>query len=229
LFNGVELDRFGDVEPWPTHRPTVLFLGRHEPRKGLQVLLDAFDRLGAGGPGRPAAAPSPVLWVAGDGPQTASLRRLHPESSSLRWLGVLSEEEKARRLTGAHVLCAPSLGGESFGMVLVEAMAARTTVVASDIDGYRQAAGGHAVLVLPGDARSLAEALAEALSDAVAGAPVPPEPGVPTVPAEGRSRPAQQGGPDGDAARAWATHWSMARLAARYEGLYRAAMVGTPA
>ena len=51
----------------------------------------------------------------------------------------------------ADVLCAPSLGGESFGVVLLEAMAARTVVVASDIDGYREAAGGHAVLVPPGE------------------------------------------------------------------------------
>jgi phosphatidyl-myo-inositol alpha-mannosyltransferase len=224
LFNGVEIDRFRGVEPWPAERPTVLFLGRHEPRKGLQVLLDAFDRLGTGDPGGPAAAPSPVLWVAGDGPQTASLLRLHPESSSICWLGVLSEEEKIRRLTGAHVLCAPSLGGESFGMVLVEAMAARTTVVASDIDGYRDAAGGHAVLVPPGDARSLAAALTEAL----AGALVPPAPGGPTVPAGGGSRPAEGRRPDPDGAFAWASHWSMERLAGCYEGLYRAAMVGNP-
>jgi phosphatidyl-myo-inositol alpha-mannosyltransferase len=224
LFNGVEIDRFRGVEPWPTDRPTVLFLGRHEPRKGLQVLLDAFDRLGAGDPGRPAPAPVPVLWIAGDGPQTASLRRRHPESSSIRWLGVLSEEEKIRRLTGAHVLCAPSLGGESFGMVLVEAMAARTTVVASAIDGYRDAAGGHALLVPPGDARSLANGLANAL----AGALVPPGPGGPTVPADGGRRPAGGDRPDPDGAFAWASHWSMERLAASYEGLYRAAMVGTP-
>jgi phosphatidylinositol alpha-mannosyltransferase len=209
LFNGVEIDRFRGVEPWPTDQPTVLFLGRHEPRKGLQVLLEAFDRPGSGDQGRPAPGPSPVLWIAGDGPQTASLRRLHPESSSIRWLGVLSEEEKIRRLTGARVLCAPSLGGESFGMVLVEAMAARTRVVASDIDGYRDAAGGHAVLVPPGDARSLAGALTEALARAWA--------------------PAGGDGPDPEAALAWASHWSMDRLAGCYEGLYRTAMVGTPA
>jgi phosphatidyl-myo-inositol alpha-mannosyltransferase len=224
LFNGVEIDRFHGVEPWPTERPTVLFLGRHEPRKGLQVLLDAFDRLGTGDPGGPAPVAPPILWIAGDGPQTGSLRRLHPESSSIRWLGVLSDEEKIRRLTGAHVLCAPSLGGESFGMVLVEAMAARTTVVASDIDGYRQAAGGHAVLVPPGDTRSLAGALTGALT----GTLVPPVPGGPTAPAEGGPRPAGGDRTDPDGAFAWASHWSMDRLAGCYEGLYRAAMVGTP-
>ncbi len=224
LFNGVEIDRFHGVEPWPTERPTVLFLGRHEPRKGLEVLLEAFKGLGTGDPGGPAPVAAPILWIAGDGPQTRSLRRLHPESSSIRWLGVLSDEEKIRRLTGAHVLCAPSLGGESFGMVLVEAMAARTTVVASDIDGYRQAAGGHAVLVPPGDARSLAGALTGAL----AGTLVPPGPGGPTAPVGGGPRPAGGDGSDPDGAFAWASHWSMERLAGCYEGLYRAAMVGTP-
>jgi phosphatidyl-myo-inositol alpha-mannosyltransferase len=224
LFNGVEIDRFQGVEPWPTERPTVLFLGRHEPRKGLQVLLDAFDRRGTGDPGGGAGMAPPVLWIAGDGPQTASLRRLHPESPSVRWLGVLSEDEKIRRLIGAHVLCAPSLGGESFGMVLVEGMAAGATVVASDIDGYRQAAGGHAVLVPPGDARSLAGALTGAL----AGALVPPVAGGPATPTEGGPRPTGGDGPDAEGALAWASHWSMERLAACYERLYRAAMVGTP-
>ena len=94
--------------------------------------------------------------MAGDGPATAELRARHPESSTVHWLGVLSEEEKERRLVAADVLAAPSLGGESFGLVLVEAMAARTVVVASDIDGYRQAAGGCAVLAPPGDPAALA-------------------------------------------------------------------------
>ncbi|HEX3946176.1 MAG TPA: glycosyltransferase family 4 protein, partial [Acidimicrobiales bacterium] len=111
LFNGVEVDRFGGAEPWPTEGPTVLFLGRHEQRKGLGVLLEAFARV-----------PDPaVLWVAGDGPATGELRRRHPESGRLRWLGMLDDDEVARRLAGADALCAPSLGGESFGMVLLEA------------------------------------------------------------------------------------------------------------
>ena len=70
----------------------------------------------------------------------------------MHWLGVLSDEEVASRLAGADVLSAPSLQGESFGMVLLEGMAAGCTVVASDIEGYRRAAGGHASLVAPGDA-----------------------------------------------------------------------------
>ena len=113
-----------------------------------------------------------------------------------------------RRLVAADVLAAPALGGESFGLVLVEAMAARTVVVASDIDGYRQAAGGCAVLAAPGDpARPGAEALAGVLDG--------------TLAATGR-RPGGVAG--GGAARA--DGWSMASLAARYEERYRALVVG---
>jgi phosphatidylinositol alpha-mannosyltransferase len=207
LFNGVEVDRYADAVPWPTTGPTALFLGRHEERKGLQVLLDAFTQLtGAPVPDTGAdggtAAVSPTLWVAGDGPDTDSLRRRYPDSPTLHWLGVLTEEEKLRRLAGADVLCAPSLGGESFGMVLLEAMAAGTPVIASDIPGYRDAAGGKARLVRPGDASALADALGDALG--------------PVDKAEAHRR--QQGLADG-AARA--REWSMDRLAERYESLYR--------
>ena len=222
-FNGIEMDRFLHVEPWPRPGPTILFLGRHEERKGLAVLLEAFDRLrGPTGPGADAAGSGPTLWVAGDGPRTEALRQRHPEAADLHWLGVLTEEEKVRRLVAADVVVAPSLGGESFGMVLVEAMAARAVVVASDIDGYREAAGGHAVLVPPGDAPALVDALAGALNvtgglaDATRGGATPAgaAPGSPTWL---------------DGAWAWASHWSMGRLAEWYEARYDAAVVRTGA
>lgn len=214
-FNGVEIDRFHTAKPWPVERPTVLFLGRHEERKGLRTLLDAFEDV-RGGPHDGKAPERPVLWIAGDGPLTTALRRLHPPSEDIEWLGVLPEAEKVRRLLAADVLCAPSLGGESFGMVLLEAMAARTVVVASDIEGYRGTAGGSAVLIPPADRWSLADGLTGVL--------------------EGRL--AVLGGPDHGGARSrdrWlsaaaerADQWSMARLAQWYEGLYRSAMVGPP-
>jgi phosphatidylinositol alpha-mannosyltransferase len=219
LFNGVEIERFRDAEPWPAEGPAILFLGRHEERKGLRVLLDAFGtvgevdpmahcrRQGPGGPGR-----VPRLWVAGNGPETEWLKRLYPESDRIRWLGVLSEDEKVRRLAAADVLCAPSLGGESFGMVLLEAMAARTLVVASDIDGYRDAVGRDAVLVPPGDPAALAAVLASALA----------------TPAPGAARAARSAlAARLDSASARAEHWSMARLAEAYERVYRHVVVGT--
>ena len=195
LYNGVDMDRFARGEPVPSDRPTVLFLGRHETRKGLSVLLDAFALLE-----RPA-----VLWVAGDGPQSEVQRRRHPESDRVKWLGTLDDEEVTARLLGADVLCAPSLRGESFGMVVLEGMAARCAVVASDLPGYRSAAGGHAVLVPPGDVGALSRALGVALADVVEGS--------------GRSSP--------DALKAAEVHangWSMAGLAERYVGAYRRAI-----
>ena len=118
---------------------------------------------------REGANATAVLWVAGDGPASEVQRRRHPESDRVRWLGLLSDEEVATRLAGADVLCAPSLLGESFGMVLLEGMAAGCAVVASDIEGYRAAAGGHAVLVPPGDVPALTRALDTALAGAVEG------------------------------------------------------------
>lgn len=196
LFNGIDVERYRAARPWRTRAPTVLFLGRHEERKGLHVLLEAF----AGEPARRGA----VLWIAGDGPRTGSLRQATPPSDQVEWLGVLSEDEKVRRLAGADVLCAPSLGGESFGMVLLEAMAARTAVVASDIPGYRDALGGCGWLVPPGDPDALGAALAGALSGSG-----PRE--------EDHHRRLEEGS-------ARAEQWSMARLAARYEEVYREAM-----
>jgi len=158
LFNGIEIERFSKATPWPTDGPTVLFLGRHEPRKGLDVLLAALPSL-----------PADVrVWVAGDGPQTEELRPASASDDRVEWLGRIDDHEKARRLRGADVLCAPSLRGESFGVVLLEAMAAGTAIVASDLEGYRNVArpGVDALLVPPGDVDGLAAALRRALTDA---------------------------------------------------------------
>jgi phosphatidyl-myo-inositol alpha-mannosyltransferase len=207
LFNGIEIDRYDGVVPWPTTGRTALFLGRHEERKGLAVLLDAWRTVSTDGP---SDGPARVLWVAGDGPETGRLRNLHPESPTLRWLGVLSEEEKIRRLVAADALVAPSLAGESFGLVLLEAMAARTAVVASDIDGYRQAAGGHAVLAAPGNADSVAVALSGVFDGRLALE-------------RGSRRSWLQGGVDR------AADWSMTALADRYVAHYRNLVVGAGA
>ncbi len=158
LFNGVDVPHYRDAEPWPTQGPTVFFVGRHEPRKGVDILVAAMADL----PGDVS------LWVAGDGPQTAALKGATRDDPRVHWLGRISEQEKARRLRAADVFCAPALGGESFGIVLLEAMAAGTPVVASSIAGYRDVARGglDAALVEPGNPVALAAELKAVLGDA---------------------------------------------------------------
>ena len=188
LFNGVELSAYEGPDPAPPVHPTVLFLGRHEPRKGLAVLLEAMGEL-----------PADVrLWVAGDGPETSELRRRAAGDVRIEWLGRLSEAEKLERLRTATVFCAPSLRGESFGVVLLEAMAARTAVVATSLPGYANVARADqdALLVPPGDAGALAVALRRSLYE--------PERNAALV-SSGSQR---------------VTSFSMAQLAERYEGLY---------
>ncbi|HET7568828.1 MAG TPA: glycosyltransferase family 4 protein [Gaiellaceae bacterium] len=127
----------------------ILFVGRDEPRKGLPVLLEAFTQLDA-----------ELVLV---GPSN----RLLQGRSGVRALGRVSDDELRRELAAADVLAAPSLGGESFGIVLAEAMAAGIPVVASDIPGYREVLPPEAGrLVPPGDPAALAAALRELLADA---------------------------------------------------------------
>jgi phosphatidyl-myo-inositol alpha-mannosyltransferase len=155
LFNGVEVHRWSEPEPAPTSGPTIFFLGRHEPRKGLAVLLEALEHL-----------PADVrVWIGGTGPDTDALRVRYRDDPRLEWLGSISDADKAARLRGADVFCVPSLGGESFGIVLLEAMAARTTVVASDIPAYHEVSRGgrDALLARPGDPYDLAKVLLLAL------------------------------------------------------------------
>ena len=157
-FNGVEITRFSSVTPWPAPQGlrTVLFVGRHEPRKGLEVLLEAHRWM-----------PDDVqLWVAGTGPQTEELRARYG-AQRIEWLGRISDVELARRWRSASVYCAPSLGGESFGVVLLESMAAGAPVVASDIAGYRNVVTQDvdALLVAPDDPAALAAAVNRVLGD----------------------------------------------------------------
>ena len=156
LFNGIELGVYGSAASSPREN-AIFFCGRHEPRKGLSVLLEAHSQL-----------PDDVrLWVASDGPETAELKLRFSGDPRVEWLGRISDEEKVDRLARAAVFCAPSLRGESFGIVLLEAMAAGTPVVASDIDGYRNVAthGENALLVAPDDSALLASSLARIIAD----------------------------------------------------------------
>jgi phosphatidyl-myo-inositol alpha-mannosyltransferase len=129
----------------------ILFIGQAVERKGLPVLLRAFEALREHVPA--------TLTLVGAGPQEVAPLLL--DDRGVQALGKVSEERKAAELARAEVLCAPSLGGESFGMVLTEAFAAGTPVVASDIAGYRDVVrdGLDGVLTQRGDARALAEAL----------------------------------------------------------------------
>jgi phosphatidylinositol alpha-mannosyltransferase len=217
LPNGVEVERFAKADPWPvpdtpagTGR-AILFVGRHEPRKGLDVLLRAFSTLDR----------DAVLWVAGEGPETAALagsaasfggsrRRCQGDTpwppGNVEWLGRISDRELASRLRTAAVFCAPSLHGESFGVVLLEAMAAGTPVVASDISGYRDVArhDREAVLVPAGDPAALADGLRRVLDDPIL---------------SGRLV---------EAGTARAAGFSMERLAGRYVELYETLLARTP-
>jgi phosphatidylinositol alpha-mannosyltransferase len=157
LFNGIEVERFAKAVPALSEGPTIFFVGRHEQRKGLAVLLDALRFL-----------PADVrVWVAGTGPQTEALQARHGGDPRISWLGRLSDDQVAARMRGADVFCAPSLHGESFGVVLLEAMAAGPVVVASALDGYANVATDEvdALLTPPGDADALGRALARALGD----------------------------------------------------------------
>ncbi|WP_419919657.1 glycosyltransferase family 4 protein [Candidatus Poriferisocius sp.] len=156
VFNGVELTA-PSAEPVKSSHPTIFFVGRHEPRKGLSTLINALEHL----------PPEIRLWVGGDGPETSRLKKRTADDPRVEWLGRISDLDKQARLRGADVFCAPSLFGESFGVVLLEAMAARTPIVASDLDAYAVVARPErdALLCPPGDAVALAIALQRVLFD----------------------------------------------------------------
>lgn len=155
--NAVELDQFFRPEPDRPRQRSIFFCGRHEPRKGLEVLLHAHDSFDD----------DTVLVIASEGPETARLRHEFPEAANRHWLGRISDPVKTGHLQSCSVFCAPALGGESFGIVLLEAMASGATVVASDIDGYRNVATHDldARLVAPDDPAALASELRRVLDD----------------------------------------------------------------
>jgi phosphatidyl-myo-inositol alpha-mannosyltransferase len=157
LFNGVELARYQEPEPFKADGPTIFFCARHEPRKGLETLLEALALLD----------PDVRCWVGSQGPDTDRLKARFAGDRRIEWLGFLSDTEKIARMRGASVYCAPATGGESFGVVLIESMAAGCAVVAGDIPGYRNVATHEetALLAAPNDAEALAAALGRVLAD----------------------------------------------------------------
>jgi phosphatidylinositol alpha-mannosyltransferase len=159
--NGVAVARFAHAEPlpgWPGGGGAIGFLGRFtEPRKGFSVLLPAFAELSAGRPGL-------RLLVAGPGDVT-ELDLTVPDG--VTFLGKVSEPDKTRMLRSVDVYVAPNIGGESFGMILTEAMAAGTAIVASDLDAFRRVLDGgrSGELFAVGDTGALVAALDKLLAD----------------------------------------------------------------
>lgn len=169
ISNGVDLSRFGDssLAPIPEFadgRPNILFVGRLEKRKGFVHLLRAFVQV-------QAEMPQARLIVAGafDEKQKEPFVR-QAEADGLHdvhFRSWPSNDMLARFYRTADLLCAPSTGFESFGLVLVEAMAAGRPVVTSDIPGYREVVRHEVegLLVPPGDEKGLAAALLRLLAD----------------------------------------------------------------
>lgn len=171
LPNGLWVTRFAEAKPnpaWASDAGTVAFLGRtDEPRKGLDVLVEAWA-------GVIARRPAATLLIAGHG-DTARVRarmraRLGPQAArSVQVLGWLDDEQRAQLLASADVFAAPHTGGESFGLVLVEAMAAGAVVVASDLPAFADVLddGRLGRLFPAGDAEALAAALIGVLDDPI--------------------------------------------------------------
>jgi phosphatidylinositol alpha-mannosyltransferase len=157
LPNGVDTDEFkprgGVLEACAGGQTNLLFVGRDEPRKGLRVLLEALPRVRE-------RHPEVRLLVVG-------AERNGRDAEGVIWLGRLPDEKMPDAYRSAHIMVAPALGGESFGVILIEAMACGLPVVASDIPGYRAVVeeGVQGTLVPPGDARALADGLLGLVED----------------------------------------------------------------
>ncbi|MBB3039971.1 glycosyltransferase family 4 protein [Hoyosella altamirensis] len=162
--NGVHVGFFATARPLPGYpRPgkTILFLGRYdEPRKGMAVLVKALPEL-------VERHPDLEVLVVGRGDEAELREELGPLERHFRFLGQVTDAEKAAALRSADVYCAPNLGGESFGIVLVEAMAAGTPVVASELDAFRRVLrdGRAGCLTRTGSASDLARGIDRVLAD----------------------------------------------------------------
>jgi phosphatidylinositol alpha-mannosyltransferase len=152
--NGVDVEAFEAAEPDPwasSLARVVLFVGRPEPRKGYQTVLDAFAAAAA------TRDDVHLVWVPA-GPEAGRGERVH-------CLGPVSRERLMSLHRAADVVCCASLGRESFGIVVLEGLAGGSAVLASDIPGYRFAGGDAPVYVPAGDSRAWADALGRLLDD----------------------------------------------------------------
>ena len=163
--NGVDVERYRRavaLSRWQDGKQNIVFIGRHEPRKGLLHLLKAYRIL------RKTGCQCRLL-VVGSGPQEREARRyvMTRRLVGVEFLGRVTDTEKAQLLKTADVFVAPSTGQESFGIVLLEAMAAGAAIVASDIHGYKGVVkrGEQGLLVAPGHPKELATAIGRLLMD----------------------------------------------------------------
>ena len=164
--NGIDLTFFrpdaGRVPGMDDGRPRILFVGRFEPRKGLKHLLSAMPEI-------VKHVPNVELVVVGTGLLGYSYKSyLPPEvQQHVRWAGLVKNEERPKYYASCDVYCSPATGQESFGIVLLEAMATGKPVVASDIDGYRSVMtdGREGLMVPPCDPPALARAIVSILLD----------------------------------------------------------------
>ena len=163
--NGVDADRYGRAVPlarWRDGTPNILFVGRFEPRKGVLDLLKAYRQI------RKDGIEARLLLVGG-GPQEREARRYVATRrlSGVEFLGRVSDDEKLQLFRTADVYTSPATGRESFGIVLLEAMAAGAPIVASDIHGYKGVVrrGREALLVPPHEPKELAAAIERLLGD----------------------------------------------------------------
>ncbi|OBJ59975.1 glycosyltransferase family 4 protein [Mycobacterium sp. 1423905.2] len=160
--NGVDVEALASaplLDGYPRPGKTVLFLGRYdEPRKGMAVLLDALPKV-------VEHFPDLQMLIVGRGDEDELRQEAGTWVKHLRFLGQVDDAAKASAMRSADVYCAPNTGGESFGIVLVEAMAAGTPVVASDLDAFRRVLcdGEVGCLVAVDDSAALADALISVL------------------------------------------------------------------
>lgn len=166
LPNVVDYARFHNAVALPAYnggRPTILFLGRLVPRKGCRTLLEAVNLLQ-----RQAAIPQFRVVVCGKGPLEAELRAYAAKNhlQNIEFTGFVAEADKPRYYASADIAVFPSRGGESFGIVLLEAMAAKTAVLAGNNPGYASVIGAkQELLFTAADSRQLADKLAWLLED----------------------------------------------------------------
>ncbi len=160
--NTVDLSTYSNVEEKPKPGYRIVFLGRLVKRKGARQLLEAFALLSK-------SLPQASLVITGDGPQRRDLENFVKRSGlkeKVQFLGYIEESQKPRLLASADLACFPSLYGESFGIVLLEAMAAGSIVLGGDNPGYRSVLGKQPVLLInPQSSRLFASRLEELLVD----------------------------------------------------------------